>query len=95
MRLIAALLLILAAAPARATGTVCQPLDEVLSHLALRWQETPVFAGATEGGAWIVTAAADGGSFTVIRYGGDGIACIAGAGDGWSGSTPATPGKEG
>ncbi|WP_413874146.1 hypothetical protein [Albidovulum sp.] len=92
MKTIAALLLILAAGPA---GAECLPLADALASLAGRWQEVPVFTGAFDGGAWIVTAAPDGGSFTVLFVRSDGSACPAGAGEGWAAAPLAPAGKEG
>jgi hypothetical protein len=93
MRWIFFLLTFALAQPANAL--VCVPLDDALAHLAERWHETPVFTGAFEDGAWIVTAAPDGGSFTILRLTPDGMTCIAGAGEGWAAAPVTHSGKDG
>lgn len=91
MKFIAALLLVLTAAPASAT---CVQLGDVLTHMAERWREVPQFVGTNDRGAWMITAAPDGTTFTVFLIE-DGIACLIGDGEAWS-MAPSTPqGEEG
>ena len=93
MRAIIILLGVILAQPASALA--CLPIDDTLAHLAERWQEAPVFTGAFGGGAWIVTAAPDGGSYTILRLAPDGMTCIVGAGEGWAAAPLTQPGKDG
>lgn len=73
----------------------CLDLDLILQRLARHFGEMPVFAGAGDMGATIVTAAPDGTTFTVLSVQADGTACMIGKGDGWSLARPAPAGKDG
>lgn len=93
MRWIALLLTFLLAAPANAL--VCVPLGGALAQLGSGFGETPVFQGVLANGAVVITAAADGGTFTVLLVTPDGAACEIASGDGWSAAPATHLGKDG
>lgn len=73
----------------------CLDLDRILQRLARYFGEVPVFAGAGDMDATIITAAPDGTTFTVLVVHPDGTACMIGNGDGWSVARTPPAGKEG
>lgn len=93
MKWLAAALLMLAAMPASAL--TCAGLDSVLAQLLDRYGESRVFQGVLANGAVIITAAPDGGGFTVLLVTPQGDACHIADGVGWAASPPILPGKEG
>ncbi|MEI2806236.1 MAG: hypothetical protein V9G18_09925 [Albidovulum sp.] len=78
-----------------ANALVCVPLDGALAQLGQGFGETPVFQGVLANGAVVITAAADGGTFTVLLVTPAGAACEIASGDGWSSAPPTHPGKDG
>lgn len=93
MRWIIFLLSVILAQPANAL--VCVPLDDALAQLSQGFGETSVFQGVLANGAVVITAAADGGTFTVLLVTPAGTACEITNGDGWSSPPPKHPGKDG
>lgn len=92
MRAASLLVGIFAAGPVSAE---CQALDAVIANLAERYQELPVFIGTAAEGAWMITAAPDGSTFTLLWIDRAGRACPIGAGDAWSARTAGPRGEEG
>lgn len=93
MRWIIFVLSVILAQPANAL--VCVPLDDALAQLSQGFGETSVFQGVLANGAVVITAAADGGTFTVLLVTPVGTACEIASGDGWSSPPPTHPGKDG
>ena len=69
----------------------CMPFDDILQLLADGYGEAPIFTGVAPVGDVIVTAAPDGGTFTVLLLVPDGAACPVASGDGWSVKLPNAP----
>lgn len=101
MVLIFALGLITAALPARAQATgdpQCGAWPDVAAALTLRYGESVLFDGmpAPGGQRIVITAKADGTTWTALTVDANGTACLRGAGGGWrTGAAPAAPGQEG
>jgi hypothetical protein len=76
--------LIAAPAGAAAQQVPCNKRDDVLGHLAKKYQEVPVAIGVTNRGGLVeVLSAGDGKTWTIIISSPDGKACMVAAGEGW------------
>ena len=68
----------------------CNQRDDVLGHLAQKYQEVPVAIGVTNRGGLVeVLSTGDGKTWTIIISSPDGEACMAAAGEGWRALSPA------
>ena len=66
-----------------AQGT-CNQRDNVLGHLARKYQEVPVAIGVTNRGGLVeVLTTGDGKTWTIIISTPDGQSCLVAAGEGW------------
>ncbi len=89
MTTIACTSLVLAAAlslaPSEGAAQVtCNPRDNVLGHLARKYQEVPVAIGVTNRGGLVeVLSTGDGKTWTIIISTPDGQSCLVAAGEGW------------
>ncbi len=62
----------------------CNQRDDVLGHLAQKYQELPIAAGVTNlGGLVEVLSTGDGKTWTIIISSPDGQACMVASGEGW------------
>jgi hypothetical protein len=62
----------------------CGNRDEMLGHLAGKYQEQPVAMGlATNGSLVEVLTSAEGGSFTIVYTTPEGLTCMMAAGKNW------------
>ncbi len=62
----------------------CNKRDDVLGHLAKKYQEVPVAIGVTNRGGLVeVLSTGDGETWTIIISSPDGQACMVAAGEGW------------
>lgn len=62
----------------------CNKRDDVLGHLAQKYQEVPVAIGVTNRGSLVeVLSTDDGKTWTIIISSPDGEACMVAAGEGW------------
>ncbi len=69
---------------AAAQQVACRPHDDVLPHLAQKYDEVPVAIGVTNSGGLVeVLTTADGGTWTIIVTTPQGISCLVAAGEGW------------
>lgn len=102
--LIFALCLITAALPARAQTTSGPPIPrcagwaDMAVALARGYGESVLFEGDPPEGAprIVITVKPDGTTWTALTVDPSGLACIRGAGGGWSaGAAPVAPGKDG
>ena len=76
--------LIAASADGAAQQAPCNQRDDVLGHLAQKYQELPVAVGVTNRGALVeVLSTGDGKTWTIIISSPDGEACMVAAGEGW------------
>ena len=76
---------LIAASPDGAAQQVpCNQRDDVLDHLAQKYQEVPVAIGVTSRGGLVeVLSTGDGQTWTIIISSPDGNACMVAAGEGW------------
>lgn len=79
------LLASIAVAPAAAEESMaCGKRDEMLGHLAGKYQEEPVAMGLSTNGSVVeVLASNAGNSFTIIYTTADGLTCMMAAGSNW------------
>ena len=76
--------LIAASAGGAAQQVTCNQRDDVLGHLAQKYQELPVAVGVTDRGGLVeVLSTGDGKTWTIIISSPDGEACMVAAGEGW------------
>jgi hypothetical protein len=76
--------LIAASANGAAQQVPCNQRDDVLGHLATKYQELPVAIGVTNRGGLVeVLSTDDGETWTIIISSPDGQACMVAAGEGW------------
>ena len=76
--------LIAASANGAAQQVPCNQRDDVLGHLAAKYQEQPVAIGVTNRGGLVeVLSTDDGETWTIIISSPDGQACMVAAGEGW------------
>ncbi len=69
---------------AAAQQVACRPHDDVLAHLAQKYDEVPVAIGVTnKGGLVEVLTTGDGDTWTIIVTTPQGISCLVAAGEGW------------
>ncbi len=62
----------------------CNQRDDVLGHLAQKYQELPVAIGVTNRGGLVeVLSTGDGKTWTIIISSPEGTACLVAAGEGW------------
>ncbi len=62
----------------------CNQRDNVLGHLAQKYQEVPVAIGVTNRGGLVeVLSTGDGTTWTIIISTPDGQSCLVAAGEGW------------
>ncbi len=75
----------LSLAPSEASAQVtCNQRDNVLGHLAQKYQEVPVAIGVTNRGGLVeVLSTGDGKTWTIIISTPDGQSCLVAAGEGW------------
>lgn len=89
-----AALIVLFGRPAAAQAPPCAPRALMLSILANSWGERTVAVGVTVRDQLIeVTAAADGGTWTILVSQPDGLSCVAAAGSNWRSLAPAAAGR--
>ena len=68
---------------------VCNYRDKVLSHLASKYQETPVAVGLANGDGLVeVLTTSDGDTWTIIVTTPQGMSCLIAAGEGWRNMEP-------
>ena len=87
-------LLGLMAAAAFAQQLPCGPHDTIVAGLASGYQEFLDRRGVALG-ALIEIFASEKGTWTMLATGGNGISCVAGAGDGWDAVEPESDHKPG
>ena len=76
--------LIAASADGAAQQAPCNQRDDVLGHLAQKYQELPVAVGVTNRGGLVeVLSTGDGKTWTIIISSPNGEACLVAAGEGW------------
>ncbi len=76
--------LIAASADGAAQQVPCKERNDVLGHLAQKYQELPVAVGVTNRGGLVeVLSTGDGKTWTIIISSPDGEACMVAAGEGW------------
>ncbi len=76
--------LIAASAGGAAQQAPCKQRDDVLGHLAQKYQELPVAVGVTNRGALVeVLSTDDGKTWTIIISSPTGRACMVAAGESW------------
>ncbi len=76
--------LIVASADGAAQQAACKQRDDVLGHLARKYQEQPVAVGVTNRGALVeVLSTDDGKTWTIIISSPTGRACMVATGEGW------------
>lgn len=76
--------LIAASAGGAAQQVPCNKRDDVLGHLAQKYQELPVAVGVTNRGGLIeVLSSGDGKTWTIIISSPNGQACMVATGEGW------------
>jgi hypothetical protein len=76
--------LIAASADGAAQQAPCNQRDDVLGHLAQKYQELPVAVGVTNRGALVeVLSTGDGKTWTIIISSPDGQTCMVATGEGW------------
>jgi hypothetical protein len=76
--------LIAASSDGAAQQAPCNRRDDVLGHLAQKYQEVPVAIGVTNRGGLVeVLSNGDGKTWTIIISSPDGQACMVAAGEGW------------
>ncbi len=76
--------MIAASAHGAAQQAPCNQRDDVLGHLAQKYQELPVAVGVTNRGGLVeVLSTGDGKTWTIIISSPDGQACMVAAGEGW------------
>lgn len=75
----------LSLAPSEGAAQVaCNQRDNVLGHLARKYQEVPVAIGVTNRGGLVeVLTTGDGKTWTIIISTPDGQSCLVAAGEGW------------
>ena len=75
----------LSLAPSEGAAQVtCSQRDNVLGHLARKYQEVPVAIGVTNRGGLVeVLSTGDGKTWTIIISTPDGQSCLVAAGEGW------------
>jgi hypothetical protein len=67
-----------------AAQITCNQRDNVLGHLARKYQEVPVAIGVTDRGGLVeVLSTGDGKTWTIIISTPDGQSCLVAAGEGW------------
>ncbi len=82
--------LIAASADGAAQQVPCKQRNDVLGHLAQKYQELPVAVGVTNRGGLVeVLSTGDGKTWTIIISSPDGEACMVAAGEGWRALPPA------
>ncbi len=76
---------VLSLAPSEgAAQATCNQRDNVLGHLAQKYQEVPVAIGVTNRGGLVeVLSTGDGTTWTIIISTPDGQSCLVAAGEGW------------
>ena len=63
---------------------ICDERDNVLAHLAKKYQEQPIALGVTNTGGLVeVLTDGKGGSWTIIVTTPQGMSCLVAAGEGW------------
>lgn len=90
--------LITSALPARAqSAPQCGPWDVVAAGLLSKYQEPVLFEGTPGPGGQriVITAKPDGTTWTALTVSATGLACVRGAGGGWSMGAPVAQGVPG
>ncbi len=73
----------------------CNQRNDVLGHLAQKYQELPIAVGVTNRGGLVeVLSTGDGKTWTIIISSPDGEACMVAAGKGWR-ALPETDARDG
>ncbi len=86
----------LCASAATAAALQCGPTEQVLVGLSERYQEEAVASGLmSDGNVALVTARADGVTWTLLMVRPDGQSCLISAGTNWEPASPAPAGQEG
>jgi hypothetical protein len=76
--------LIAASADGAAQQAPCNKRNDVLGHLAQKYQELPIAIGVTNRGGLVeILSTGDGKTWTIIISSPDGQACMVAAGEGW------------
>lgn len=76
---------------AQARPGVCGGYAEIKAGLAEEYQEVPRVVGVDSQGNMFLVVASKAGSWTLVRVNGQGIACLAIAGDGFTIVAPESP----
>lgn len=72
------------AAPAQAQVQTCDQRQNVIGHLAKKYQEAPVAVGVTSTGGLVeVLTTSSGDTWTIIVSSPNGVSCLLAAGEGW------------
>lgn len=83
------------AAAEHAEPPVCVPRAVAADDLAEVYNETLIGIGLVDSVVVVEIWALEGGTFTILVTGADGVSCIAAEGDSWMSSPPAPSGEPG